>query len=92
MGTCSIRILMFGLLLNVCNCRGTHVGFETAKSLPCVSFYGCHMQLSLAKRAWTECVYIYIFFFSEYVIMGIVSFVQCNNNSNSNSEFIILCE
>ena len=34
-GTCSIGILMYVLLVNVCSCRGTQIRFETAKHLPC---------------------------------------------------------
>ena len=41
---CSIGILLHVLLVNVCTCRGTRVGFETAKGLPYVAFLGCFMQ------------------------------------------------
>ena len=48
-GVCSIGILMYVILVNVCSCRGTRIGFETARGLPCVAFVGYFMWLSLAQ-------------------------------------------
>ena len=56
-GDCSLGFsCMYSL--NVYSCRGTRVELETAKCFPCAAFLGYFMQLSSAKRAWDELIYI----------------------------------
>ena len=60
-GVCNIGILVYIRFVNVfAAVEELWQRFEIAKGLPCVTFRGCFIHLSLARRAWEESIYLYI--------------------------------